>query len=122
MSNTSPTIRKGLLLAAAALVVVQIASYGSASKASAATKPASISVDGILQTGWTTATVGGATLLPVKPFAAAIGASIKWDQSTKSITITQGSRAVTLTVNSKSATINGKNVKLTDVAQYKDGI
>lgn len=57
----------------------------------------------------------GRTLVPLRAIFEALGASVEWDQATKTVTGTQGSKVVKLQIDNKVAKVNGVDVTM-DVA------
>jgi hypothetical protein len=57
----------------------------------------------------------GRTLLPIRALIEALGGSVEWNASTKTVTVMLGSRTVALTIGSTTALVNGKPITL-DVA------
>ncbi|MDP3486560.1 MAG: DUF3798 domain-containing protein, partial [Bacillota bacterium] len=57
----------------------------------------------------------GRTLVPFRLLFEALGASVGWNEATKTVTGTKGSTTVSLVIGSTNATVNGQAVKL-DVA------
>lgn len=56
--------------------------------------------------------VKGRTLVPLRGIFESLGATVKWDGNTQTITATKGSTSVTIKVGAAKATINGKSVAL----------
>lgn len=54
----------------------------------------------------------GRTLVPVRIIAEGLGASVDWDQPTRTAVIARGQQTLQLTVGSKQALLNGKKVQL----------
>lgn len=52
--------------------------------------------------------VGGRTLVPLRAIFEAMGATVEWEQSTKTITGTKGDTIIKLQLNNKTALINGE--------------
>ena len=58
----------------------------------------------------------GRTYVPVRYLAEdALGASVTWDEATKTVTITKGDKTVVLVIGDKVAKVNGADVQM-DVA------
>jgi uncharacterized Zn-binding protein involved in type VI secretion len=55
------------------------------------------------------------TLLPIRALIKALGGTVEWNATTKTVTVMLGSRTVVLTIGSKTALVGGKPVAL-DVA------
>lgn len=54
----------------------------------------------------------GSKLTPIRDVAAKIGAEIKWNQSTQSVTLTNNNHVITFKIGEKKALIDGKSVAL----------
>ncbi|GHU56626.1 hypothetical protein AGMMS49975_20280 [Clostridia bacterium] len=67
-------------------------------------------------------TVRGTSLVPVRIISERLGAIVKWDATTKSISINNDTTSIILVIDSKQATVNGKTVTLDEVAQNIDGV
>jgi len=63
----------------------------------------------------------GRTLVPLRAIFEALGASIDWNPSTKTVTATKSSTTITLSIGSNIMTVNGKNITLDVPAQIKNG-
>lgn len=63
----------------------------------------------------------GNVLVPLRGIFEALGATVKWEPSTQTITATRGSTTVVLTIGSSTAYVNGKPVKLHAPAQLING-
>ncbi|MDP4133251.1 MAG: stalk domain-containing protein [Bacillota bacterium] len=64
---------------------------------------------------------GGATLVPVRFISEALGADVKWDGNTKTVTITMQGKTINLVIDSNDVDVNGKKSTLTAPAQIIDG-
>ncbi|SHI74505.1 Endonuclease YncB, thermonuclease family [Geosporobacter subterraneus DSM 17957] len=74
----------------------------------AATDETKVTVDGKqLQFDVPPAVVQGRTLVPLRAIFEALGATLDWDNPTKTVTGTKGSTTIVLTIGNKTATING---------------
>ena len=64
----------------------------------------------------------GYTMLPVRAVTEALSgkAIVRWDDATKTVTITFGSRVISMTVGSKTMTINGVAVQMTKACEITD--
>ncbi|QOR34118.1 hypothetical protein IMX26_11520 [Clostridium sp. 'deep sea'] len=56
--------------------------------------------------------VEGTTMVPVR-FAEELGATIAWNNTTKTATYTLGEKSISVTIGSKTAIVNGENVQVT---------
>lgn len=54
----------------------------------------------------------GRVLIPVKAVVSALGAEVKWDPETKTVTITKDGKTITLQLESKTAIVDGQEVEL----------
>lgn len=63
----------------------------------------------------------GRTLVPLRAIFEAMGASVEWDESTRTVTSRCGSTTVVLPLDSTSPTVNGKIWKLDVPAKIKNG-
>lgn len=54
----------------------------------------------------------GYTLVPVRGVFEKMGAEVKWDNKSQTVTITEGDNTIKLTLNSKKASVNGSTVNL----------
>lgn len=54
----------------------------------------------------------GRTLVPVRAIVAALGAEVKWDEATRTVTVTRADKTVQLQIDSHTATVNGQPVEL----------
>jgi len=65
---------------------------------------------------------GGYTMLPVRAVTEALStaAIVRWDDPTKTVTISFGSRIIVMTVGSKTMTINGTPVAMSGICEIKD--
>ncbi|WP_052429631.1 copper amine oxidase N-terminal domain-containing protein [Paenibacillus borealis] len=55
----------------------------------------------------------GTTLVPMRPIFEAYGMTVEWDNTTKTVTATEGDDKIQLTNNSYEAYVNGSKVALT---------
>lgn len=64
----------------------------------------------------------GYTMLPVRAVSEALSgtAIVRWDDSTKTVTLTFGQRVVNMTVGSKTMVINGVNVQMSKACEITD--
>lgn len=63
----------------------------------------------------------GTTLVPLRGIFEALGATVKWNAATQSVTATRGTDKIVLTIGQSQATVNGKSVKLDQKAQIIGG-
>ncbi|AEF95403.1 copper amine oxidase-like domain-containing protein [Desulfotomaculum nigrificans CO-1-SRB] len=63
----------------------------------------------------------GRTLVPMRRIFEVLGASVSWDENTKTVTGVKGSYTVQLTVGKSTAVVNGKTTKLDVPAQLING-
>jgi hypothetical protein len=56
--------------------------------------------------------IGGRTMLPIRALIEALGGTVEWDPSLRSIRITLGARVVVLSVGKYTADVDGRTVKL----------
>ncbi|MFB5268650.1 stalk domain-containing protein [Paenibacillus enshidis] len=66
--------------------------------------------------------VKGSVLVPFRALFEALGAKVKWDGATKTITATRGGTTLKLTIGSKVAYVNGKAIKLSAAPQLINGV
>lgn len=66
--------------------------------------------------------VKGSVLVPFRALFEALGAKVKWDGATKTITATKGGTTLKLTIGSKIAYVNGKAIKLSAAPQLINGV
>lgn len=59
----------------------------------------------------------GRTLVPMRAIFEALGAQLRWDAATKTVTGTRGPRVVVLQIGSPSATVDGRDVPLDQPAE-----
>lgn len=64
---------------------------------------------------------GGRTLVPLRAIFEKIGATIEWDDKTKTVTAIKGDTKIKLTINNKTATKNGETVTLDVPAKIING-
>ncbi|GFN31069.1 stalk domain-containing protein [Paenibacillus xylaniclasticus] len=120
----TPMLAAALLLAPAAGTVstVHAAAQTKTGSAAAEQTPISVVLDGkTLKLSQPPYVVGGTTLVPMKPIFDALGASVTWIQSTKTIIARKGSTTISLQVGAKTAVVNGSSVKLDVPVQVKNG-
>lgn len=72
-----------------------------------------LSVDPVLE--------DGRTLVPLRAIFEAMGATVEWEQTTKTITGTQGDNIIILQLDNKIATINGEKIELDVPAKAING-
>jgi hypothetical protein len=65
--------------------------------------------------------VDGRTLVPLRAIFEALGAEVKWDDKTKTVTATKDDTLISLTIDSVDAWINGTKTKLDVPAQLING-
>jgi len=63
----------------------------------------------------------GNVLVPLRGIFESLGATVKWESSTKTVTATKGGTTVVLTIGSSTAYVNGKPVVLNAAAQLING-
>ncbi|OBR63695.1 hypothetical protein A7K91_07955 [Paenibacillus oryzae] len=63
----------------------------------------------------------GNVLVPLRSIFESLGATVKWNSSTQTVTATRGGRTVVLTIGSKTAYINGVAVTLSAAPQLING-
>lgn len=63
----------------------------------------------------------GRTLVPVASISRALGASIKWNNDTRTVTISKGEKEIVLPIDEKEMNVNGKLVKVDVPARIKQG-
>lgn len=63
----------------------------------------------------------GRVLIPVRAVVNALGAEVKWDQETKTVTITKDGKTITLQLESKTAIVDGQEVELDVPAGIQNG-
>lgn len=54
----------------------------------------------------------GTTLVPLRVISENLGAEVKWDKSTKTVTVIKEDKTIVLTIGSKTATVNGEFIML----------
>ena len=82
----------------------------------------SLSIDGReLQTDVPPVIVDGRTLVPVRAIFESFGASVMWDDATKTVTADRSGEIISLTLNSDTAYVNGQSYTLDVPAQSVDG-
>lgn len=65
--------------------------------------------------------VNNRTLVPLRSIFEELGASVQWDQKTKTITATKGNTTIWLKIGSKNTEVNGKTVTIDVPAQIHNG-
>ncbi|WP_342415048.1 stalk domain-containing protein [Paenibacillus sp. FSL R10-2782] len=65
--------------------------------------------------------ISGSMLVPFRAVFEALGAKVKWDGATKTVTATKGNTTIKLTVGSRDAYINGKLVRLNAAPRLING-
>jgi len=65
--------------------------------------------------------VNGTVIVPMRAIFELLGATIKWDDATQTVTATKGNTTVTLKVGATTATVNGTSVTLAQPAQITNG-
>ncbi|MDI3481878.1 MAG: hypothetical protein PWQ97_1533 [Tepidanaerobacteraceae bacterium] len=63
----------------------------------------------------------GRVLIPVKAVVSALGAEVKWDPETKTVTITKDGKTIILQLESKTAIVDGQEVELDVPAGIQNG-
>lgn len=63
----------------------------------------------------------GATLVPMREVFSKLGATLSWNQGTKTVTAIKGSTKIVLTIGSQSAKVNNNKVTLTKEAVVLNG-
>ena len=78
-----------------------------------AAAPITVKIDGVTQTyDQPPVTMNNRTMVPLRGIFEALGATIAWNESTKSITATKGKLVIKMTVGSTKATIGSQTVTL----------
>ena len=72
----------------------------------------SIYVDGVKLEGASPVLIDGSNLVPMRVIFERLGASVKWDEASKTVTAIRAGREVVLTVGSSQALINGTATSL----------
>jgi hypothetical protein len=86
-----------------------INTYALADNASKSTKIIKVFVDGKeLSIDVAPAVISGRTLVPLRAIFESLGADVKWDSKTKTVTGIKSDTTIKLTINKKNAFINGK--------------
>jgi hypothetical protein len=81
-----------------------------------------VTIDGVLQNFEQSAVLkDGNTLVPLRGIFEKLGAEVKWDQDTQTVTATKGGTAIKLTIGQQSAFVNGKAVSLVAKAEILNG-
>lgn len=65
--------------------------------------------------------VDGRTLVPLRAIFEALGASVRWDQATRTVTGIQGGRIIRLQIDKRTALVDGKKVSLDVAPTIKNG-
>lgn len=63
----------------------------------------------------------GTTLVPLREIFEALGAQVKWDQATKTVTAIKGKTTVKLAIGSTQASVGNQQIRLTQAAQIIEG-
>jgi hypothetical protein len=86
-----------------------------ASTANAATpQKVNVKIDGVIQTFTQPAVIiSSSVMVPMRPIFEKLGAKIKWNAGTQTVTATKEDISIKLIINKQSAYVNGKEVKLT---------
>ncbi|WP_239617471.1 copper amine oxidase N-terminal domain-containing protein [Cohnella mopanensis] len=63
----------------------------------------------------------GRTMVPVRFVSESLGATVKWDNATRTATITNGTKTISLAIGSKTVSDNGQVVELDTAAAMVDG-
>lgn len=112
---------KFLKLFFAALLIISSLSIVSVDQTSAATN-ISIYLDGTKQSYSNKALIkNGSTLVPLRGIFESLGATVNWNQTTKTIDAKKGNTTVWLKIGSKTTKVNGKNVSIAVPAQVVNG-
>lgn len=100
-----------------------IASFAASSMKDITYKNANVTIDGVNQSFHQSAVVTseGNTFVPMRAIFEKLGATVKWDQNTKTATAAKGKTVVKLTIGKTTATVNGKSVTLTAAAITLNG-
>ena len=56
--------------------------------------------------------IGSATIVPIRAIAEAIDAQVKWEEGTRTVSITRGDTVIILPIGSTSPTVNGQIVEI----------
>lgn len=54
----------------------------------------------------------GRTLIPLRAIVSALGADVKWDEASKTVTITRDAAVITINTQTNATTVNGKEVTM----------
>ena len=112
---------KFLKLFFAALLIISSLSIVSVDQTSAATN-ISIYLDGTKQSYSNKALIkNGSTLVPLRGIFESLGATVNWNQTTKTIDAKKGNTTVWLKIGSTTTKVNGKNVTISVPAQVVSG-
>lgn len=85
-------------------------------------RTANVTIDGVTQKfDQSAVVVEGSTLVPMRGVFESLGATIKWDQATQTVTGTKGSTTIKLTIGNKYAHVNGTKVTLAKEALILNG-
>jgi peptide/nickel transport system substrate-binding protein len=91
--------------------------FGGALPATAA-QPITVMIDGRPQTyDQPPVVVDGHTMVPLRAIFEALGAAVRWDGATQTVTATRGTRTVTLTIGEAQALVDGRPITLAAPAQ-----
>lgn len=63
----------------------------------------------------------GRTLMPIRALVEALGASVRWDAETRTVTVLKGTMTILLQIDSKVAVVNGVETQLDVPAQIEGG-
>lgn len=103
-------MKKWATIAVASLLATAIAVPG---QLQAATRPITVYIDGVLlTTPQAPVMIAGRTMLPMRSIFQALGAEIRWNQSTKTVTAVSNGTTIVLPIGSRTATVNGNKVTL----------
>jgi competence protein ComEC len=112
---------KFLKLFFAALLFVSSLSFVNVDQTSAATN-ISIYLNGTKQTYSNKAIIkNGTTLVPLRGIFESLGATVNWNQTTKTIDAKRGDTTIWLKIGSTTTKVNGKNVSIAVPAQVVSG-
>ena len=112
---------KFLKLFFVAILIVSTLSFASVNHTNAATN-ISIYLNGSKQTYSNKAIIkNGSTLVPLRGIFESLGATVNWNQSTKTIDAKKGATSIWLKIGSTTTKVNGKNVTISVPAQVVNG-
>ena len=112
---------KLLKLIFVAILMVSTLSFASANHTNAASN-ISIYLNGSKQTYSNKAIIkNGSTLVPLRGIFESLGATVNWNQSTKTIDAKKGETSIWLKIGSTTTKVNGKNVTISVPAQVVNG-